>query len=165
MIWALKLESRFRSYRIKHRSRYLRKFLLHLGNNTKICDRVFFYGNKKNISIGENVIINEGTTIQSCEGSHIIIGDNVTISYEVMILTGGLKFDSKILHDTHIHESVSIGDNVWIGARSIILPGVVIGNGACVAAGSIVTKHVKAETLVVGVPAKEIKQINSTKNT
>jgi maltose O-acetyltransferase len=55
---------------------------------------------------------------------------------------------------------VSIGDNVWIGGRSIILQGVKIGEGAVVAAGSVVTRDVDAYEVVAGVPAKPIKKRN-----
>ena len=51
-----------------------------------------------------------------------------------------------------------VGDYVWIGARSIILQGVTIGEGAVVAAGSVVSKDVAPYTIVAGVPAKVVKQ-------
>lgn len=54
---------------------------------------------------------------------------------------------------------VAIGRNVWLGARVIVLPGVTIGDDACVAAGSVVTKDVPARALVGGVPAKLIKML------
>jgi acetyltransferase-like isoleucine patch superfamily enzyme len=54
---------------------------------------------------------------------------------------------------------VEIGNNVWIGAGTKILPGVHIGDGAVVGAGAVVTKDVEANTVVVGVPAKYVKNI------
>ena len=54
---------------------------------------------------------------------------------------------------------IFIGDHVWIGANSTILKGVSIGDGAIVAAGAVVTKDVKPNTIVAGCPAKEIKEI------
>lgn len=54
---------------------------------------------------------------------------------------------------------ITIGDDVWIGGHSTILPGVTIGNGAIVAAGAVVTKDVEPNTVVGGVPAKVIKKI------
>ncbi len=52
------------------------------------------------------------------------------------------------------HEPVEIGDDVWIGARSVILPGVKIGTGSIIAVGSVVTKDVEPFSIVAGVPAK-----------
>ena len=54
---------------------------------------------------------------------------------------------------------IHIGKNVWIGANATVLAGVTIGDGAVVAAGAVVTKDVKPNTIVGGVPAKEIKKI------
>ena len=53
----------------------------------------------------------------------------------------------------HINEPVKIGSNVWIGANSVICPGVTIGNNAIIAAGSIVTKDIPQAVLVSGNPA------------
>ncbi len=64
------------------------------------------------------------------------------------------KFNS----NTEEIKPVKIGDNVWIGCNSIILKGITIGNGAVVAAGSIVTKDVPPKVLVGGNPAKVIKE-------
>ena len=52
-----------------------------------------------------------------------------------------------------LHAEVHIGDNVWVGARSVILPGVKIGNNVVIAAGSVVTKDVPENVMVAGVPA------------
>ena len=52
-----------------------------------------------------------------------------------------------------MHAPVIIGDNVWVGARSVILPGVIVGNNVVIAAGSVVTKDVPDNSLVAGVPA------------
>ena len=59
---------------------------------------------------------------------------------------------------TNEENGVSIGNHVWLGIRTIILKGVTIGDNSIVAAGSIVTKDVKANTIVSGTPAKQIKR-------
>ena len=59
---------------------------------------------------------------------------------------------------------VNIGADVWIGANAIVLPGVTIGDGAIVAAGSVVTTNVEAYSIVGGIPAKEIKNRLQTVN-
>ena len=54
--------------------------------------------------------------------------------------------------------SITIGDNVWLGAKCLIMQGVTIGDGVVVAAGSVVTKSIPAYTIVAGTPAKHIKE-------
>jgi maltose O-acetyltransferase len=54
---------------------------------------------------------------------------------------------------------IIVEDNVWIGARSIVMPGVTIGRDSCVGAGSVVTKNVEPRVLVAGVPARPIREL------
>lgn len=94
--------------------------------------------------------------VQIVCSKQITIGKNVAIARDV------------IIRDTDAHEiigknhqkqkEVKIGDNVWIGARAMIMKGVTIGNNAIIAAGAIVTKDVPANTIVAGVPAKVIQE-------
>ncbi|MCE1169533.1 MAG: acyltransferase [Sphingobacteriia bacterium] len=154
--WVLDFSGLIRIYRLKGKSLILRSHFKSLGYNSFICDQVMIFGHRF-ISIGSNVVINERSIIQSCEQAEILIGDNVTISYETMILTGGLQISHEVKHDSHIKKNVIIEDHAWLGARCIILPGVVIGKGAIVAAGSVVTKNVLAKTIVAGNPAKLIR--------
>lgn len=81
------------------------------------------------------------------------IGRNVNISSYTIFETGGHDFDT--FEDTF--SPIIIKDNVWIGTRCTILAGVTIGEGAVIAAGSVVTKDVKPYEIVGGVPAKFIK--------
>ena len=116
--------------------------------------------NNAELEIGHDVYINQGTNIY-CSKS-IKIGNNVAIADLVMI------------SDTNFHEieesepirikPIIIDDNVWIGARSIILPGVEIGKNSVIGAGSVVTKSIPSNTLAVGVPAKIIKQLKPSKD-
>lgn len=89
---------------------------------------------KKNIKIGKNVAISHDVTIMDSDAHNV--------DYEGYQMT----------------KPVIIGDNVWIGSRALIMKGVNIGDGAIVAAGSVVTKDVPAHSMVAGVPAKIIKE-------
>ena len=82
------------------------------------------------------------------------IGNNVDIARDVCIWTA----EHNVHSDTHeyVSDGVEIGDYVWIASRAIVLPGVKIGRGAVVAAGSVVTKDVAPMVVVGGVPAKII---------
>lgn len=86
----------------------------------------------------------------------IEIGEGVAISEEVIIRDSD---NHKILYDGYeMTKPIKIGNHVWIGFRAAILKGVTIGDGAIIAAGSIVTKDVPANCIAAGVPAKVIKR-------
>jgi maltose O-acetyltransferase len=86
----------------------------------------------------------------------INIGNSVSISNEVMILTADHDMDDRSFIGRN--RPVVIEDYAWIGSRAILLPGVTIGKGAVVAAGSVVAKDVSPYMVVGGVPAKVIRQ-------
>lgn len=76
------------------------------------------------------------------------------------MLTGGRKVIKEIgISKEHIYRDIKIGNNVWIGANSIILPGVVVEDNVVIAAGSVVTKSLDSGYIYGGVPAKLIKKI------
>ncbi|WP_321332886.1 acyltransferase [uncultured Bacteroides sp.] len=112
------------------------------------------------IIIGDNTRIN-GACIHA--QNKIVIGKNCLIAANVQIFdsNGHLPaFDCVQLriNTRDIPKEIIIGDNIWIGANSIILPGVHIGNGSVIAAGSIVTQDIPAMVLAGGNPAKIIKE-------
>lgn len=89
----------------------------------------------------------------------IKLGNNVHVTREVLFIThdgGTLLFRNKI-PDLEITAPIIVGDNVYIGVRTLIMPGVKIGNNVIIAAGSIVTKDISDNSVVGGVPAKFIK--------
>jgi maltose O-acetyltransferase len=107
----------------------------------------------KNIEVGAHSFINTNVHLDG-RGGKLLIGENVDISPEVNIWT--LEHNPHDdYHDTQ-GGNVVIEDYVWIATRVTILPGVRIGRGAVVAAGSVVTKDVPPMAIVGGVPAKKI---------
>lgn len=116
-----------------------------------------FYTNcGKNIHLGKNVFINSCCHFQDQGG--ITIGNNVLIGHNVVIATLNHNPIPE-LRASILPKPVKIGNNVWIGANATILPGVTIEDGAIIAAGAVVTKNVKKNTIVGGNPAKVIKKI------
>ncbi len=92
----------------------------------------------------------------------ITLGNHVHITREVLFIThdgGTLLFRDKI-PNLEITAPINVGNHVYIGVRSIIMPGVNIGNNCIIAAGSVVTKDVGDNSVVGGVPAKFIKSID-----
>lgn len=114
---------------------------------------------KARLQIGDYTRING---VHIAAKSSIIIGKNVRIGPYTIIM------DSDF-HDIQEHsvegksEPIVIGDNTWIASRAIILKGVTIGEGCVIAAGAVVTKNVPPHSMVAGVPAVVVKEINDSK--
>ena len=87
-------------------------------------------------------------------GENVMMGPDVTILTHTHIID---RIDIPMSKQGSIVKEVTIGNDVWIGMRSIIMPGVKIGNGAVIGAGAVVTKDVPDYAIVGGVPAKIIK--------
>ena len=109
------------------------------------------------IKIGKNVFINHACSFLDLGG--ITIEDEVLIGPKVNLITENHPLNPAD-RKTLICKPILIKRNAWIGAAATILPGVIIGENAVVAAGAIVSKDVPANTVVGGVPAKMIKTIN-----
>jgi len=132
--------------------------------------------------IGKNVVIYPGVWITP--GRNLIVEDEVDLAKDVLITTMGgvfigkrtlIGYRTQIISANHqippvgqripvsgdVLKPVRIENDVWVGANCIINAGVTIGEGAIVASGSVVTKNVKANSIVGGVPAKLIKMRSS----
>jgi len=111
------------------------------------------------VRIGEHTMINRGCRLLASyhyKKVEIVIGSYVRVAPEVCFFAAGHDYTKLDLPNTA--ESIIVGDYVWIGARSVILQGVTIGEGAVIAAGSVVTQDVPAYTVAAGVPARVIKK-------
>ena len=128
-----------------------------IGSKSSILMRCMF-DSKGGFELGEGSVINANCRIDTRGG--IKIGNGVSISADVIILTADHDMDDDNFKGRTA--PVEISDNVWIGTRAMILPGVTIGKGAVVASGAIVTKDVPDYTVVGGVPAKVIRKRKST---
>lgn len=126
------------------------------GENIAIKKGAYF-GTGSNIIIGDNSQIGENARI----ANDTKIGKNVMMGFEVVILSVRHRDDRidipLIDQGYYDHAPVTLEDGCWIGARSMILPGVTIGENSIVGAGSIVTKDVEPFSVYAGVPAKKIK--------
>ena len=111
----------------------------------------------KNIYVGDNFHADYNCTMLDVAEIHI--GRNCLIGPDVGIYTAGHRLEPEGRTLDGYGLPITIGDDVWIGGHSTILPGVRIGDGAVVAAGSVVTCDVEPRTLVAGSPAKLKKRI------
>jgi acetyltransferase-like isoleucine patch superfamily enzyme len=153
---------------------------LSMGGGCQIDDGALLdFRNGGTLILGENVTIREGAIIAPF-GGFMRIGNGSGVNhYTVLYGHGGLTIGNFVWFAAHClvipanhgicaddmpifkqpitTKGIAIGDDVWIGAHCTILDGVTIGSGAVIAAGSVVTKTVKARTIVAGVPAKTLR--------
>lgn len=157
-------------YRMLERNRYTRGYIGQVkryalvksiakivGDNVSIKEGAFLY-NIDDLTIGNNVSIWPLVYIDAYGG--LSIGNDVSIAHGVSILTFEHQYeDHKIpIKDQEVKSlSVSIGDNVWIGAKATILGGNHIESGSVIGAGTIITKDVPHDSIVVGVPGRKVK--------
>lgn len=129
-----------------------------VGENVSIHPNVFLF-DVENIRFGNNISIHPMCYIDGSGG--ITIMDNVSIAHNVTIMSSSHTYalhDVPIKYQEMIYKETIIKDNVWIGSKSTILAGITINSGSIVGANSLVTKDVKENVVIGGVPAKIIKE-------
>lgn len=121
----------------------LRNFILDL--------RINYYRKVYGMNIGRGVKISLNAKLDKTNPKGVFIGNDTYIAFDAAILA----------HDMSrlVHRDVRIGERCFVGARSIVLPGVSVGDEVVIAAGSVVTKDVPSNSLVAGNPAKVIRKI------
>ncbi len=135
----------------------LKNILGKTGENVHIeapfhCD----YG--YNIEVGENFFANYNLIV--LDVGKVCIGDNAQIAPNVSIYTAGHPIHPDSRNSGYEYGiPVTIGDNVWIGGNSCIMPGVTIGNNVVIGGGSVVTKDIPDNMIAVGNPCKVIREI------
>ena len=127
------------------------------GKNVNIEKGAVF---SKHVKLGDN----SGIGIRCQIENYVTIGNDVMMGPDCVVLTANHMFDRVDIpmrqQGYTCPKPVSIGDDVWIGTKVIILPGVKIGRGSIIGAGSVVTHDVEAFSIVAGNPAKLIKKRN-----
>lgn len=144
------------------RNKILNKLIGYVASSAEISGDSYFTGNR--IHIGEHVFINKFCRFYSHynEGSEIFIGDNVAIAMGVTLTTHThcIGNANRRAPRKTIFKPIIIEDGCWIGANVTILPGVRIGKGTVVGAGSIVVHNLETNSVYVGNPARKIKQLD-----
>ena len=112
-----------------------------------------------NMHVGKNFYANFNLTV--VDDADIYIGDSVMIAPNVVIATGTHPICPELRERIYQYNlPVHIGNRVWIGAGSIILPGVTIGDGSVIGAGSVVTRDIPAGVVAVGNPCRVMRPIS-----
>ena len=127
-----------------------------IGEGTKIVGPIYCSGTLK---IGRNCWIGRNFTVNG--NGTVIVGDRCDIAPDVSLLTGGhlIGGQEKRAGDSETY-TITVGDGVWIGARATLGKNIVVGSGSVIAACACVMDSVKENTLVGGVPAKIIKELD-----
>ncbi len=108
--------------------------------------------------LGNNVYANFNLTL--VDDTHVYIGDYVMIGPNVTIATAGHPIEPSLRNKVaQFNIPVTISNNVWIGANSVVLPGVTIGENTVIGAGSVVTKDIPANVVAVGNPCRVVRAI------
>ncbi|WP_150538745.1 sugar O-acetyltransferase [Actinobacillus vicugnae] len=112
-----------------------------------------------NIKLGKNFYSNYNCTMLDC--ALITIGDNVMLAPNVSLFTAAHPIDAECRNSgTEFALPIVIGNNVWIGGNTVVMPNVTIGNNVVIGAGSVVTKDIPDNCIAVGNPCKVLRQIN-----
>ena len=143
----------------KIRANILRFFGFNIGKNAFIASGLRIFSIRDHVSIGKNTFINQNVFFDA--PLPISIGKYCDIGFNTIFTTSqhNLKSNLSSLRELITADPIIVEDFVWIGANATVLSGVRIGEGAVVGAGSVVTKNVPPATVVVGNPAKVVKEL------
>ena len=110
------------------------------------------------VHFGSNVYANFNLTL--VDDTDIYVGDKVMFAPNVTVATAGHPINPELRYQAMQYNiPVHIGNNVWIGANAVVLPGVTIGDNSVIGAGSVVTKDIPANVVAVGNPCRVIREI------
>lgn len=178
-IWRRTVAARDRAFTLLVRSSFA-----DWGRGSAIRLPIRIYGERR-ISVGRDVVIGEGSWLQTLGDGVIEIGNgcrvsgflvisaalsvvlepDVLVARNVHILDHIHRFDltDVPIHGQHITtpRPVRVGAGSWLGANVVVLPGVTIGRGSVVGANSVVDRDVRDRVVVVGAPAREVRQIDA----
>lgn len=142
----------------KRRVELLNKLLANMGENCYI-EPPLHANWGCHTHLGNNVYANFNLTL--VDDTDIYIGDSVMLGPNVVLATAGHPVDPELRRLVYqFNQPIHIGNNVWLGAGVIVLPGATIGDNSVVGAGSVVTKDIPANVVAVGNPCRILREIN-----
>ena len=144
---------------MEKRNRLLKEMFAEIGENCYIEPPLRANWGGHHVHFGKNVYANFNLTL--VDDTHIYVGDYTMIGPNVVIATGGHPILPELRKKGYqFNAPIHIGENCWIGAGAIILPGITIGKNVVVGAGSVVTKDLPDNIVAVGNPCKILRKIN-----
>lgn len=141
------------------RQKLLREMFAEIGEGCYIEPPFRANWGGKNVHFGKNVYANFGLTM--VDDTHIYVGDAVMFGPNVVVATAGHPILPELREKAYQYNfPVKIGRNCWIGAGTVIVPGVTIGENTVIGAGSVVTKDIPANVVAVGNPCRVLREIS-----
>ena len=141
------------------RAALLRKMLAEVGENCFI--EAPFYANwgGHHLHLGNGIYINYGLTC--VDDTHIYIGDRTLLGPNCTLAAASHPIDPELRRMGYQYNApVRIGQNCWLGAGVIVLPGVTVGDNAVIGAGSVVTRDLPSNVVAVGNPCRVLREVN-----
>lgn len=142
----------------KKRQSMLKKMFAEIGKDCYIEPPLYANWGGRHVHFGDGVYANFGLTL--VDDTHIYVGDKTMFAPNVTVATAAHPILPELREKAFQYNlPVRIGRNCWIGAGAVILPGVSIGDGSVIGAGSVVTKDIPPNCVAVGNPCKPIREI------
>lgn len=143
----------------KEKQKYMREIFASCGENCYIETPFYANWGGSHIYMGSGVYANFNFTV--ADDGNVYIGDRVMFGPNVTIATANHPINPELrARGLQYNKDVYIGENVWIGANTVIVPGVRIGKNTVIGAGSVVTKDIPENMVAVGNPCKVLREIS-----
>lgn len=147
-----------RPHELEKREAMLKDMFAEIGEGCYIEPPFHANFGGKHVHFGKDVYANFSLTM--VDDAHIYVGDNVMFAPNATVATAGHPIDPTLRErGLQYNMPVHIGNNCWIGAGALIMPGVSIGDNTVIGAGSVVTKDIPANVVAYGNPCRVIREI------
>lgn len=143
---------------LKKREEMLREMFAEIGDDCYIEPPFHSNFGGEHVHFGNHIYANFGLTL--VDDTHIYVGDNTMFGPHVTVATAGHPIDPTLrAKEYQYNMPIHIGKNCWIGAGTLILPGVTIGDNTVIGAGSVVTKDIPSSVVAVGNPCRVMRDV------
>ena len=144
---------------MEKRNALLKEMFAEIGENCYIEPPFHSNFGGGHVHFGNNVYANFNLTL--VDDTHIYVGDNTMFGPNVPVATAGHPILPELRQQGYQYNApIHIGENCWIGAGALILPGITIGDNVVIGAGSVVTKNIPSNVVAVGNPCRILREIN-----
>ena len=150
--------NRLKPSELEAKQRYMREVFAECGDNCYIELPLHANWGGRHVHFGSGIYANSGLTL--VDDGHIYVGDKVMFGPNVTVATANHPLDAELRsRGLQYNKDVYIGENAWIGANVVIVPGVRIGKNSIIGAGSVVTKDIPDDALAAGVPCRVLRAV------
>ena len=150
--------NRLKPSELEKKQQYMREVFAECGDNCYIELPLHANWGGHHVHFGSGIYANSGLTL--VDDGHIYVGDKVMFGPNVTVATANHPLDAGLrARGLQYNKDVWIGENAWIGANVVIVPGVHIGKNSIIGAGSVVTKDIPDDVLAAGVPCRVLRAV------